>query len=208
MNPRNGSGNSGRRHHPARNVPTVRRGKIPMRLRQHVGLRYGGATIGQLSLMDHGSREGMGYAASIADGRRGIDRDAPFHGMTPRRSSAVDGVDPNGVFSVMTPFRAGMRERDSAYVSQCHGDRWSGDLICVGAAARPPWLDRGGPRAAFRCAFESIVRRYGPGDRSSDGDGRGRRQFRAPRQFLPAAERNGEFRRPVVRRYRHRSNDP
>lgn len=125
----------------------ARLGKIPMRLRQHVGLRYGGATIGQLRLMDHGSREGMGYAASMADGRRGIDRDAPFHGMTPRWSNAVDGVDPNGVFSATTPFGAGMRERDSAYVSQCHRDRWSGDRICVGAVARPPGQGRGSTAA-------------------------------------------------------------
>ena len=85
----------------------------------------------------------MGYAASMADGRRGIDRDAPFHGMTPRWSNAVDGVDPNGVFSATTPFQAGMRERDSAYVSQCHADIWSGDPICVGAMSRPPGQGRG-----------------------------------------------------------------
>ncbi len=101
----------------------------------------------------------MGYAASMANGRRGIDRDAPFHGMTPRWSSAVGGVDPNGVFSVMTPFRAGMRERDSTYVSQCHRDRWSGDRICAGAAARPPERGRGSTAADRGPHFDA---RLGP----------------------------------------------
>jgi len=97
----------------------------------------------------------MGYAASVAEGSRGIDRDAPFHGMTPRWLGAVDGVDPNGVSSAITPLRVEKRERGSAYVSQCHGARWSGDRVFVDATARPPRQGRDRTAADRRRYFDA-----------------------------------------------------